>query len=65
MHGEAQPYCMPIRPCFGWGLPSHAIADVLVRSYRTFSAFLLTPEGASGSLSFFSALSIGFPLPGR
>ena len=34
---------------------------MLVRSYRTFSAFLLTPEGASGSLSFFSTDPSGFP----
>lgn len=40
---------------------SHVVTNVLVRSYRTFSAFLLTPEGASGSLSFFSTNPSGFP----
>ena len=39
---------------------SHAVTDVLVRSYRTFSAFLLT-QSASGSLSFFSTNPSGFP----
>ena len=34
------PQCIPICVCSGWGLPSHAVADVLVRSYRTVSAFL-------------------------
>lgn len=27
----------PIRSCFGWGLPSQAVARLLVRSYRTFA----------------------------
>ena len=44
---------------------SHAVTNVLVRSYRTFSAFLLTrgaeAPSASGSLSFFSTNPSGFP----
>ena len=32
-------YSVPICVCFGWGLPSHAVASMLVRSYHTVSAF--------------------------
>ena len=38
-HG-GQPCRVPICACSGWGFPSHAVADALVRSYRTVSAFL-------------------------
>ena len=40
---------------------SRTIAGTLVRSYRTFSAFLLTTEVASGSLNFFSTNPSSFP----
>ncbi|BDE96719.1 hypothetical protein CE91St30_20520 [Raoultibacter timonensis] len=36
---EGQPYRVPICACSRWGLPSRAVADALVRSYRTVSAF--------------------------
>ncbi len=49
-------------PSFGWGLPSHAVASVLVRSYRTFSAFPLTRFAPVG-VFFSAALSVGFPRP--
>lgn len=35
----------PICSCSKWGLPSRRIATTLVRSYRTFSAFLLGKQG--------------------
>lgn len=38
----------PICTCSGWGFPSHYVAAVLVRSYRTVSAFL----GRSREFSF-------------
>lgn len=60
MHGEAQPYRMPIRPCFGWGLPSHAVTNMLVRSYRTFSAFLLT-RTRQWEFKFLQHFPSGFP----
>ena len=60
MHGEAQPYRMPIRPCFGWGLPSHAVTNMLVRSYRTFSAFLLT-RMRQWEFKFLQHFPSGFP----
>ena len=50
----------PICPFSGWGLPSRAVADALVRSYRTVSAFL----GTEAPGVFFSvALSVGSPRP--
>ena len=36
---EGRPYRIPICVCSRWGLPSYAVADALVRSYRTVSAF--------------------------
>ena len=36
---ERRPYRTPICACFRWGLPSHAVTSMLVRSYRTVSAF--------------------------
>ena len=56
---EGRPYRIPICVCSRWGLPSRAVADALVRSYRTFSAFL--PQ--SGGVSFSVALSVGLPRP--
>ena len=38
------PCRVPICACSGWGFPSHAVADALVRSYRTVSAFLPLPR---------------------
>ena len=61
-HGGAEPHCAPICPCFGWGLPSRAVTGALVRSYRTFPAFLLA-AGPLVRVSFSIALSVGFPRP--
>ena len=44
-----QPYGVPICACSGWGLPSHAVTRMLVRSYRTVSAF---PHGITSRGSF-------------
>ena len=53
---------VPICPFSGWGLPSRAVADALVRSYRTVSAFLARAMAQAGV--FFSvALSVGSPRP--
>ena len=53
---------VPICPFSGWGLPSRAVADTLVRSYRTVSAFLASAMAVTGV--FFSvALSVGSPRP--
>ena len=38
------PCRVPICACSGWGFPSHVVADALVRSYRTVSAFLPLPR---------------------
>lgn len=43
---ERRPYCIPICACFRWGLPSHAVTSMLVRSYRTVSAFLPKEESS-------------------
>ena len=52
----------PICPFSGWGLPSRTVADALVRSYRTVSAFLAQAMARAGV--FFSvALSVGSPRP--
>ena len=51
---------VPICPFSRWGLPSRAVADALVRSYHTVSAFL-PPEG--GGVFFSVALSVGSPRP--
>ena len=51
-------YSIPICPCSGWGLPSRPVAEALVRSYRTVSAFPLK-RGVFLSV----ALSIGSPRP--
>ena len=56
---EGQPYSVPICVCSGWGLPSRIVADALVRSYRTVSAFL--PQ--RGGVFFSVALSVGSPRP--
>ena len=53
---------VPICPFSGWGLPSRAVTDALVRSYRTVSAFLARGKPPAGV--FFSvALSVGSPRP--
>ena len=53
---------VPICPFSGWGLPSRAVTDTLVRSYRTVSAFLARGKPPAGV--FFSvALSVGSPRP--
>ena len=55
---EGQPYRVPICTCSRWGLPSYAVADALVRSYRTVSAFLLQgackPPLCEGALALVS-----------
>ena len=43
---EGRPYRVPICACSRWGLPSHAVAGALVRSYRTVSAFPLNEKGS-------------------
>ncbi len=49
------PYHIPICACSEWGLPSHIVTDMLVRSYHTVSAF-----HHRGWRVFFSvALSVG------
>lgn len=57
---ERLPYHTPICACSGWGLPSHNVAIVLVRSYRTVSAF---PHCKQRGVFFSVALSVGFPRP--
>ena len=52
-------HSIPIRPCFGWGLPSRAVTDALVRSYRTVSAFLLF---GAGEFSFLWHFPSGHPV---
>ena len=60
-HG-GPPCRAPICACSRWGLPSRAVADALVRSCRTVSAFL--PRAARGGGVFFSVvLSVGSPRP--
>ena len=55
-HGRA-PYRVPICACSRWGLPSHAVADALVRFYRTVSAF----PSRRGSLLFCGTNPSGHP----
>lgn len=50
---EGRPYGIPICACSRWGFPSHVVANALVRSYRTVSAFLLCR--ACGSHRMFRA----------
>ena len=51
----------PICPFSRWGLPSRAVADALVRSYRTVSAFLAWPEGRRRESSFLWRYPSGRP----
>ena len=57
------PHGIPICVCSGWGLPSRAVADALVRSYRTVSAFLAWSQRAQAGVFFSVALSVGSPRP--
>ena len=65
-HG-GPPYGVPICACSRWGLPSRDVADALVRSYRTVSAFLPLPRMPrrvfAGESSFLWHLSVGSPRP--
>lgn len=61
-----QPCRVPICACSRWGFPSRAVADALVRSYRTVSAFLPLPRAEArvrGGVFFSVALSVGSPRP--
>lgn len=63
---DGQPYRVPICACSRWGFPSRAVADALVRSYRTVSAFLPLPRAEArvrGGVFFSVALSVGSPRP--
>ena len=53
---------VPICPFSGWGLPSRAVTDALVRSYRTVSAFLARGKPPAGVFCSV-ALSVGSPRP--
>ena len=58
------PCRVPICACSGWGFPSRAVADALVRSYRTVSAFLpqLLPRRVfAGEFSFLWHFPSGRP----
>ena len=60
------PCRVPICACSGWGFPSRAVADALVRSYRTVSAFLplwRAEARGHGGVFFSVALSVGSPRP--
>ena len=56
----------PICSCSGWGLPSHPVAEVLVVSYTTVSAFPLTLAGQweSSFLRHFPSNRSARPLAG-
>ena len=54
--------CTPICHCSRWGLPSHYVAAMLVRSYRTVSAFHQLTV-ASQRVFFSVALSVESPRP--
>jgi len=55
------PHSAPICVCSGWGLPSRGVADALVRSYRTVSAFLPAISEANPQRSGESSFLWHFP----
>ena len=58
---EGRPYRVPICACSRWGFPSRAVADALVRSCRTVSAFLPRDRSRTGEFPFLWHFPSGCP----
>ena len=62
--GAGHAWCLPIWPCFGWGLHGRPVTGTPVRSYRTISPLPATEATGGMFLWHFPSARAARPLAG-